>query len=122
MTENEYNKIDKPRNFANWAENAVVSLCDECQVSHRSIATLFKQFNFDLTYLKNNDDAALLAVQLVELFAVVLTLKESLKVTTQQKDHYKTQSKLYLDEVMDLSKVNTMLHNKITKLTKKVAK
>ena len=122
MTENEDLKIYKPRNFANWAENAVVSLCDECKVSHRSIATLFKQFNFDLKYLKNNDDAALLAVQLVELFAVVLTLKESLKVTTQQKDHYKTQSEFHLNEVMDLLKTNTMLHNKITKLTKKVAK
>jgi hypothetical protein len=39
----------------------------------------------ELKYLQNNDEAALLAVQLVELFAVVLTLKESLKITTQQK-------------------------------------
>ena len=67
MTENNNEIKKKRRDFADWAENAVVSLCDETNVSHRQLATLFREFNFDWQSIENNDYASVFAVQLVEM-------------------------------------------------------
>lgn len=121
MTENNNEIKKKRRDFVNWAENAVVSLCDETNVSHRQLATLFKEYNFDWQSINNygNEYASVVAVQLVEMFAVVLNLKNALEVATKQKDDYKNRSEFYYNETIDLAKTNQMLHNKLTKLTKK---
>ena len=119
MTENNNEIKKKRRDFADWAENAVVSLCDETNVSHRQLATLFREFNFDWQSIENNDYASVFAVQLVEMFAVVLNLKDALKLATVQKDDYKNRSEFYYNETIDLAKTNEMLHNKLTKFTKK---
>ncbi len=118
MTENENEKYNKPRNFANWAENAVVSLCDECFVTHRSIAILFKEFNFNLDVYTNNIDAAKMAHQLVCMYAIVTKLKESVddsyqKIITHE-DLHERQVKI----TQDLLKENHKLDKQIQKLTK----
>lgn len=121
MTEINNEIVKKRRDFADWAENAVVSLCDETNVSHRQLAILFKEYNFDWQLIEKykNEYAEIFAVQLVEMFAVVLNLKDALKLATQQKDDYKNRSEIWYNETIDLAKTNEMLHNKLTKLTKK---
>ena len=96
MTEINNEIVKKRRDFADWAENAVVSLCDETNVSHRQLAILFKEYNFDWQLIEKykNEYAEIFAVQLVEMFAVVLNLKDALKLATQQKDDYKNRSEI----------------------------
>ena len=118
MTENENEKYNEPRNFADWAENAVVSLCDECVVTHRSIAILFRKFNFNLDVYTNNNDAAKMAHQLVCMYAIVTELKEIVDNSYQKIITHENLHEQQVKMTQDLLKENYKLEKQIKKLTK----